>query len=430
VSDSIDIKLPYGTEDVTLHLPPESAVQFLRPRTLPPIGDEEAALREVLSEPVAADALDTVVADASNVVVLVADITRGRGSRRLLPHLINYIRDAATSSVQIKVLIARGAHRAMTKQEREFFRSLSGVSVVEHNADQPDKLSALLLTTQGTPVRTNAVLKDADTIVLFAPVSYHYFAGFGGGRKLVLPGCADRAAILANHRLSLVDGKPVTLHPACRPGNIEGNPVHDDMCETLEALSGRGLFAVNFFCNAGGDYVFLNAGDPFRSHVEACHAYDAAHRCALDRPYDVMVLSAGGDPYDLNFLQAHKALRHASGAMREGGTILFFAKCEEGIGSSSLEAALRMKKSEFLKTAYKKYALNNQTAVSLHDLTEKFDVGMVSAMNVDVMLASGIKHCVNAETFLAEAMERHGTDRLVVVTHGASVLPKVREVVL
>lgn len=424
------MKLPYGTEEVTLHLPPESDTEFLRPRALPPLGGEEAALRQALNEPVASDPLEAVVAEASNVVVLVSDVTRGRGSRRLLPYLISFIQDAATSSLKLTVLVARGAHRAMTKQEREFFRSLSGVNVEEHDADEPDKLSALLLTTQGTPVRTNALLKDADAIVLFGPVSYHYFAGFGGGRKLVLPGCADRAAILANHRLSLVDDRPVTLHPACRAGNLDGNPVHDDMCETLEALSGRGLFAVNFFCDASGAFVFLNAGDPFRSHVEACHAYDDAHRCPLDRQYDVMVLSAGGDPYDLNFLQAHKALRHAVGAMRAGGTVLFFAKCEEGIGSSSLEAALRMKKAEFLKTAYQNYALNNQTAVSLHDLTEKFDVGMVSAMNVDVMLASGIKHCVNAEAFLAEAMERHTTDRLVIVTHGASILPTVREVVL
>jgi nickel-dependent lactate racemase len=389
--------------------------------------DDEAAFRAAVSQPVGGEPLESVLADATNVVVLLSDVTRAKGSARLLPHLVRFIEDAGVTTADIRLIVARGTHRTMTKDEREAFHFPPGVRVSEHDADEPDNLSALLLTRRGTPVRTNALLKDAEVVILFSPVSYHYFAGFGGARKLVLPGCADRAAIMANHRLSLVDGDPVRLNPACGAGVLDDNPVHEDMCETLDALSGRGLFAVNFFCNNAGDLVFVNGGDPFKSHLDACKAYDTAHRCPVERACDVMVLSAGGSPYDLNMLQSHKALRHAAGAVREGGTILYFAKCEEGVGSESLEAALKKKKGKFLKTAYKDYALNNQAAVSLRDLTARFEIGMVSAMNVDVMLAGGIKPCVNAEAFLAEALERHSTDRLVVVTHGASVLPRVRE---
>jgi hypothetical protein len=111
--------------------------------------------------------------------------------------------------------------------------------------------------------------------------------------------------------------------------------------------------------------------------------------------------------------------------MKPGGSILYFAECGEGIGSASLEAALEIKKEKFLKTAYDKYALNNQTAVSLHDLTDRFEIGMVSAMNVDVLLACGIKPCLNTEAFLADALERHATNRLVVIDHGTTMLPQV-----
>ena len=140
-----------------------------------------------------------------------------------------------------------------------------------------------------------------------------------------------------------------------------------------------------------------------------------------------MVLSAGGHPFDINLLQSHKALRHAEGALKDGATILFYAECGEGVGSQSLEAALKRKRNDFLSHAYKEYALNNQTAVSLLDLTSRFEIGIVSAMNVDILLGAGMKHCVNAEAFIAEAMEKHGTDRIVVAPHGASVLPMVRE---
>jgi len=301
----------------------------------------------------------------------------------------------------------------------------AGVRVQEHDCDDSSKLSALLLTQRGTPVRTNVALKDVDVTILLSPVSFHYFAGFGGGRKLVLPGSTDRASIVSNHRLSLVDGDPVRLHDKCRSGNLKGNPIHEDMCETLEALDG--VFGINFFGNTSGEPVFVNAGEPIRAHAEACEAYRRVYECPVDKPYDVVVLSAGGFPYDINLLQSHKAMRSVSGAVSNGGTILYYAKCEEGIGSATLEAALKMKKKDFLRIAWKEYALNNTTAISLHDLTDRFEIGMVSAMNVDVLLSCGIKSCVNTAAFLAEALEEHGTNRLAVINHGTVILPKTRE---
>jgi len=291
----------------------------------------------------------------------------------------------------------------------------------EHDCDDPEKLSALVLTRRGTPVRVNIALKDAGLIIVLAPISFHYFAGFGGGRKLVLPGCADRQAILANHRLSLVDGRPVKLHPSCLPGVLEGNPVHEDMCEAASAL--QRVFAVNFFADRAGDIVYLNAGDLIESHTEACGAYKSAHVCPVAEPYDVVVLSAGGHPYDINFLQSHKPLRHAAPAVKHGGTVLYFAECEEGIGSQWLEAALKRKKESFLKDAYKKYGLNNQTLVSLYDLGRTFEIGVVSSIQAAVLSSAGVTPCDDADAFLAEALARHGASRVAVIEEGHNLLP-------
>ncbi|UCG52410.1 MAG: nickel-dependent lactate racemase [Candidatus Latescibacterota bacterium] len=422
----MEIKTPYGKGEKVLRIPPEVSVEFLKPHETTPMADLQAVFAQACRKPIGVPPLDELVGGGGNVVILVSDLTRSKGAEAVLPLCIEYLRELGVPPVSIQVIVARGTHRKLTKSEKAFFKkgAVAGIAVEEHDCDDPAKLSALLLTQRGTPVRVNIGLKDAGLIIILAPVSFHYFAGFGGGRKLVLPGCADRHAILANHRMSLMETKPVALHPQCRPGVLDGNPVHEDMCEAVEAL--QHVFGINFFTDESGRLSFLNAGDPIRSHLEACEAYEGVYRCTLERRHDVLVLSTGGYPYDINFLQSHKALRNSAGALNEGGTVLFYAECVEGIGSASLEAALSLKKKDFLKSAYEKYDLNNQTAVSLHELTEKYEIGMVSTMNVDLLLSWGIKPCVNAETFLAEALEKHNADRVGVNLNGYTLLPQLQ----
>jgi nickel-dependent lactate racemase len=322
--------------------------------------------------------------------------------------------------------VARGAHRKLSKEEKKFFKTdaLQGVTVEEHDCDNSVKLSALLLTKRGTPVRINRLLKEADLVILLSSISFHYFAGFGGGRKLVLPGCADRAGIVANHRLSLRDTKPVKMHPACRPANLDGNPVHEDMCEALAALGN--VYALNFFCDVTGRLVYLNAGDAAESHLLACEAYDDIHRVRSSRPTDVLILGCGGHPYDVNLLQAHKALHHGAAAVNPGGAILFFARCAEGVGSESLVRALLKPREDFLDSAYRDYDLNNQAGVSLLRLTGNHSVSMATELDDGTLENAGITRCTNAEAFVADALETHGADRISVVPHGSRILPFVK----
>ena len=417
----MEIKLPYGNGERGVRIPPQIGAHFIAPPTLTPIDDAAARLAAVCSEPVGTAPLADRIDSTTSILVLVSDLTRSKATESMLPLLVDRLRSHGATSANMRVLVARGTHRKLTKVEREALkkRQLTGVKIEEHDCDDLDRMSALLLTSRGTPVRIN----DADLVVTLSSVSFHYFAGFGGGRKLILPGCAERASIMANHRLSLVDAHPVTLHPNCQPAKLDGNPVHEDMVETVAAIDN--LFAVNFFTDLAGELAYLNAGEITESHAEACDAYRDVFQIPLKESYDVMLLSAGGAPYDMNLLQSHKALKHASYAMKKGGTILFVAECGEGIASPSLEAALSRPKGEYLDKAYEEYGLNNQTAVSLHALTETCDVGMVSAVNVDSLLACGIKSVVNTEAFLAEALERTACEEVAVMTHGSVVLPRV-----
>jgi len=325
----------------------------------------------------------------------------------------------------VSVLVAKGTHRNLTKEERQFFRggTMGRLSVAEHDCDDASQLAALLFTRRGTPVRVNRAVRQADLVILLSPVSFHYFAGFGGGRKLILPGCSARTSIMANHRLSLSDETPPGLHRACRPGNLEGNPVHEDMCEAVSALDN--LFAVNYFTGDDGHVAWVNAGDPLSSHAEACEAYASRHRVAVPNPAAVLVVSAGGAPYDMNLLQAHKALFNGCQMAGDGASVLFYAACTEGVGSESLVAGLEASREKFLARAREDYGLNNQAAVSLLGLTQRFRIGMVTELEPEVLKHAGITPVDNPEAFIAGSLDAHGAGSVTVIRAGARTLPYI-----
>lgn len=419
------VELPYGDAERSLVLPGEVDVDWVAPRDEQGERDDaEELLGRALKDSEATPPLGERLQPKSRVLVVVSDPTRG-GAREMLPAMVSTLTRMGVEASNVSVLVARGTHRSLTKEERQFFRSgvLARVRVVEHDCDDTSQLSALLFTRRGTPVRVNRRVRRADLVILLSPISFHYFAGFGGGRKLILPGCAWRPSILANHRLSLADESPVRLHRACRPGNLEGNPVHEDMCEAVGALDN--VFGVNYFIDADGHVAWVNAGDPLGAHSEACVAYATRHRVGVSAPAAVMVVSAGGAPHDVNLLQSHKALYHACEMAREGASVLFYAACGEGIGSESLAAALAAPHDVFLARAREDYALNNQAAVSLLGLTRRYRVGMVTELEPEVLESACIKPVENPEAFIAGALDDHGAGSVTVIRSGARTLPSI-----
>jgi len=419
------IQLRYGNDERSLLVPTGTSVDFVLPREVTPIADLSHAVTAACDVPVDSESLAAKAKSASKILLVVSDPTRG-GTEVVLPHIVGYLAAAGVEPGNVRILVARGTHRKLSKDEKQFFRSpeLLGIRVEEHDCDASDKLSALLLTRRGTPVRINRQLRDADLAILVSPVSFHYFAGFGGGRKLVLPGCADRPAIVANHRLSLVNETPSRLHPACRPGSTDGNPVHEDMMETASTLDQ--LFSINYLCDADGAVIFFNAGHWRHAHQEACTACSEINEIETAAPASVIVVSAGGAPYDMNLIQTHKALAHAARVSSDNASILCYAACPEGIGSESLERALNIDLDTFLDSASLDYSLNNQTAVSLRTLTRRCRVSMVTELSDETLSAAGIARCDNAEAFLAESLDARNADRICVIPHGNLTLPTVK----
>jgi nickel-dependent lactate racemase len=424
------VDFAYGEDHISVLLPPDLTVDFFIPREITGYEDLGLALENALAQPIESAPLAELVEREAgtdhNVLLVVSDLTRSGGTKEVLPLLTGYLESRGIARSRLRILVARGTHRKLTKDEKRYFKQdkMQGIQVEEHDCDETSSMSALVLTQRGTPVRVNRLLRDAGLVILVSPVSFHYFAGFGGGRKLVLPGSSDRTAILANHRLSLVDSKPVRMHPRCLPGNLEENPVSEDMGEALAAL--KNVYGVNFFGDKLGRTVYINSGDPVLSHEEACEVYTGVFRLPVEQPYDVAIVSCGGYPYDINLLQAHKAIKHGAAAVNPGGTILFFAQCREGVGSESFSKALAAPGDRFFENAWEQYDLNNQTGISFKGLAGRYNIEMITDLPDDKIEHAGVKKCLNTEAVLAAALERHGTNRIAVIPYGSQTLPYVR----
>ena len=228
----------------------------------------------------------------------------------------------------------------------------------------------------------NKVFNESDLIISISSISYHYFAGFGGGRKMIIPGISATKTALHNHRL-VIDEKKITKNPEAKAGNLKGNPVHNDMIEgVMIAKSNKELFAINTIIDEGENIIDIEAGDLFLSHLKACTKYKEMTSINVSEKYDILIVSSGGYPKDINMIQAHKSLNRIQNIVKEGGTIFFFAESIDGYGNKYFEDFFDCKTSEeMMGELIKNYQINKQTAYSLKVLTEKFNVYLFSNFN-------------------------------------------------
>jgi len=291
-----------------------------------PIGED--GILEALSRPLASPPLSQAFRGAKRVLVVVSDATRATGAREFLPPLLETIERA--SGAEVVFAVASGIHRRPTPEDVDSILgpTLAGRhEVLLHDPDDRERLRDVGRTRAGTPVAVHAALRERDRIVLTGAVGFHYYAGFSGGRKALVPGLAARATVSANHLRSLrADG---TRHPLARAGRLAGNPVHRDMVEGA-ALVGPHVL-VNAVTTEAGAVERLFVGHWRKAHEAACR-HVRASRSVRVRPRRLVVASAGGEPGDVNLIQSHKAFEAGIGALHPGGVLVLVARCREGAG--------------------------------------------------------------------------------------------------
>jgi nickel-dependent lactate racemase len=233
-------------------------------------------------------------------------------------------------------------------------------------------------TDRGTPVEVNRALKDFSHVVITGATGFHYFAGFSGGRKSICPGLASARTIEATHMLAL-DFETGGRRAGVGTGLLDGNAVHEE-CERVAALI-EPRFGINSVVDQRGRAVRIHAGDWRAAHRSGCSEYLASHSVHIDEKREVVIASCGGSPYDINLIQAHKALDMAAHACSDGGTIVLLAECPDGLGHPTFLKWFDEKDSRALETRLRNaYEVNGQTAWSLLTKAERYRVHLVSAL--------------------------------------------------
>jgi len=349
-----------------------------------PLTDAEIGAK--LDAPIDSAALDDLVRPGDRILLVVPDATRQTGAGQIVNLLIRRLIANGSAPADINIIFATGIHRRVTDAEKAAILSpfvFQRIKMIDHNADDPIKNFRLGETSRGIPVELNWTLTEFDHVVLIGGVTFHYFAGFTGSRKLICPGLASAKTIAATHRLAF-DCETRDRREGVGPGLLDGNAVHEAFVEA--AAFAKPLFAVNTIVDDVGRVTDLYCGDWISSHRRASDVYADLFTVTISEKRDVVIASCGGYPLDINMIQAHKALEAAAAACREGGTILLLAECDDGLGRSDFidwfDAA---DSSELARKLCDSYQVNGQTAWSLLRKAERFDVRVVTELDDEVL---------------------------------------------
>ncbi|MBI5636967.1 MAG: nickel-dependent lactate racemase [Nitrospinae bacterium] len=377
------IRLKYGKGEVAAPLPERWRVTT---HTLPPrpaLQNPAAALEAFLDAPVGATPFDELFRGKEKVAVIVPDITRKAGAHLLLPALLARLERLGCGPERVTAVFASGIHPPQTDEQKI---SIVGADVfgryrcIEHNARG------------GCVVRGGAALNPfvaaADGIIVMGSVKAHYLAGFGGGRKAVVPGVASYADCLRLHRLSLNPDAP-GRHPRIGPGILAGNPMHE---AALAAAKAVGVdFCVNTVLNPAGEIIFLNAGDLELSHAAACRFVAEYQGVLLKKPADAVIASCGGFPSDINFIQSHKGLDNACLAAKDGGAVLLVSECAAGMGNPDFPGWFDHPDVAAMDRALRQtFVINGQTAMATREKAMRCRVALLSALPPDQARRMGV----------------------------------------
>lgn len=322
--------LPYGKGNQTVGLPEDHVLYDLHGPGTNAIEDEEQAVRDALRHPVGSRPLEDIIEPSDTVCIVVSDITRLVHTDRMLPVLVQELNRIGVHDDQITVLVSQGTHRAHTAEEDEIVCGCDMVRrlrIVQHDCHDDRAMTYIGRTSFGNDVYINSIAAKADKLILTGAVSFHPMAGFGGGRKALLPGIARFDTIMRNHALALSEVPGSGCHPGCHAGALEGNPFHEDMREACAMV--RPDFLINTVFTPDGDLYEVVAGHWDAAWEKGCQDLLRIGSVPITKLADVTIASAGGYPKDLNLYQSVKAHMNAVLATRPGGILIFTLECPD-----------------------------------------------------------------------------------------------------
>jgi nickel-dependent lactate racemase len=371
----VDVWLPYGKTEVCARIPTRNFLGSIEPKETPGVLDAEAEIERALREPMGSEKLGEMVKPENTVAIVVDDATRPAPSHLMVPLILKELKRAGVKDEKVTIVFGCGTHRAVTSEEALRLLGedvLNNVKTASHNCKASDMVYAGKTRKHGTKVYLNRIFAEADTKILTGDIGFHYYAGYGGGRKSVLPAVASEESIKHNHAM--------ILHPKAKTGVLDGNPIHEDLVEAAK-LAGVD-FILNTVINTKGEVVRAFAGDVEQAFYEGTKLVDELYRVPFERKADVVVVSSGGHPADINLYQAYKGVDNALVAVKRGGVIVLVAECSDGHGSQVFyDWMIKFKDLKAIEREIKRrFVLGGHKAYYLMKALKKVRIILVSTM--------------------------------------------------
>lgn len=417
--EPVGVWLPFGRSGLNAEIMPTNFLGVFEPSEVATSTDEAELLRKALARPVGSSPLSELARKGKRAVIVTSDLTRPCPSRRMLPAIVNELEAGGIADADITVVIALGLHRAMTAAElREEVGSeiYDRVRVINHD---PDDTVHLGVTSAGTPVEIFRPVVEAELRVCLGNIEFHYFAGFSGGAKAVLPGCASRATVTANHALM--------VRPEAVAGRLDDNPLRVDIEEGVAMLGVD--FILNVVVDGSHNIVAAVAGDVREAHRSGCEMVAGRGSVQIPQLADIVLVGAGGHPGDVNLYQAQKALDNAACAVRDGGIVIWAAECSEGLGNQTFETWLRQASSpeEILDRIQGEFVLGGHKAAAVATVLQRARIFLVSSLPVESVGKIGLVVFRDLKEALEKAFTELGEEaKVMVLPRGGSVFPMVR----
>lgn len=412
----MEIELGFGSGSQTLRVPDENLAGVLLPNPVEKGLAGEAEVVRALMEPIGAPRLKDIVKPGERVAVVTSDITRPMPTHKVMPALLEELYLGGVKPGDVTLVFALGSHRKQTAEER---RRLAGEQAFREIAcidGDPADCVHIGVTSRGTPVDIVRVVAEADRRICLGNIEYHYFAGYSGGAKAIMPGVSTRAAIQNNHS-RMVDQR------ACA-GRLAGNPVREDI-EEATAMVGVD-FILNVVLDEHKQIVRAVAGEVTQAHRTGCAFLDGLYGKPLKEKADIVVASQGGAPKDLNLYQTQKALDNAAQAVAQGGVIVLVGSCKEGLGEGVFQEWMTSAKDpdSLIQRIERDFQLGGHKAAAIAMVLKKADIYLVSELPPDFVRQMFMTPFSSVQAAFDAAMRKCGRNaKTLVMPFGGSTLP-------
>lgn len=421
-----DYSYKYGHGYKDFSLEQEKVMAEIKVAEMTPLTDLKQAVLDAIYHPIESKPLNELLQPGQKVAFICNDPTRVANSHDFMPILVEELNKIGIKDEDMRIVFALGTHRKMTQEEMiEAVGEDVAKRLPMYNSDcnKQEDFEYFGETSFGTPVWLNKLICDVDLVIMTGTIVHHFFSGFGGGRKAVLPGVAAMETIRRNHSLM--------MSPDAQLGKLHGNPVYEDQMEGVRLFAKEHrMFLFNAILDAKKQFLKIFAGDWEKAHLEACKFVDKVYGVEIDAPADIVIASCGGYPKDINVYQLQKTMDNAWCAVKDGGVVIIIGECEEGSGSAALEKALQEHPSpDAIKAQLEKnFVIGAHKAFAITRLMKKAKFILVSALDKKIASDLLFEAVDNVDEAIKLAEKYVGSDyKIILMPQGSLTVPLLRK---